>query len=112
MIAPMMMIMPTNLQLEPTMNLHLKEKKASDKKIKSCGDEPDYMKKEKQEPHDSRITFEMKSDWQPTDSIKPLLLRACMIPDVSKLDQSRISDFVNYWFGKPEKKTADGWNGA
>lgn len=98
----------TNNQ-EPLLN---KKNNASEENLKSKPDDlPSYAKPEKQEPYDNRVMFEMTADWQPTDSIKPLLGRAGLPTDISKLDQSRISDFVNHWFGKPEKKTADGWNG-
>lgn len=99
----------------PTPIPEKKEKSAyeeSENPVPPTEPEPAYAKTDTQQPYtDSRAMFEMTSDWQPTDSIKPLLGRAGLPTDVSKLDQSRIGDFVNHWFGNPERRTADGWNG-
>ena len=79
---------------------------------KPAEDIPAYAKTDTQQPYtDSRAMFEMHADWQPTDSIRGLLGRAGLPTDIAKLDQSRIGDFVNHWFGKPDRNTADSWNG-
>ena len=104
---------PNKLNLNVTETELKKEKSACAENSKPAEDIPDYAKTDTQQPYtDSRTMFEMHADWQPTDSIKPLLGRAGLPTDIAKLDQSRIGDFVNHWFGKPERKTQDGWHGA
>lgn len=96
----------------PTPIPEKKEKSAGAENSKPAEDIPDYAQPDNREPYtDSRTMFEMTADWQPTDSILGLLGRAGLPTDIAKLDQSRIGDFVNHWIGKPDRKTADGWNG-
>lgn len=75
-------------------------------------DEPDYLKTQPRQPHDMRSIFGMTADWQPTQSISALLIRSSLVPDHTKIDEGRLSDFVNHWIGRPDQKTQDGWHGA
>lgn len=102
---------PNKLNLNVTETELKKEKSACAENSKPAEDIPDYAQPDNREPYNPRAMFEMHADWQPTDSIRGLLGRAGLPTDIAKLDQSRIGDFVNHWFGKPDRNTADSWNG-
>lgn len=75
--------------------------------------EPGYVKTDIQEPYtDSRAMFEMSLEWKPTAAINGVMKFAGLPYELDTIPNDRLIEFVTHWFGKPERRTQDGWHSA
>jgi len=105
---------PNKLNLNVTETELKKEKSARDVFENPPPEpEPAYAKTDTQQPYtDSRAMFEMSLDWKPTANINGVLKFNGLPWSIDTIPNDRLTEFVTHWFGKPDRKTQDGWHGA
>ena len=102
--APPLRQVPTNLQLEPTINLHSKKNSASE-----YLEEKAQVEKLKQGQFAKPDTFKMTFEWKPTANFET----RCKVAgkDYSKFTDDILLSFINYNESREQYKTQKEWEG-